>query len=248
MENTNTSPKKASEILLDLDSKIDLIINMMRSIDLNHKVLSNKINNLFDSFDKISKRFDSLQLGSTPKMGSIEATHNVPLNKISQLSNDNERNIFISSEESLLLQTVPNGVRRTSRPDNSTENVTVQKKPEAEIIVPENITNKIEVKTDNQHINKRNNSSIQVIQRVVDSNGKSVFLANVEITDSSNKLFSKTRTNGAGKWMASLEVGMYKITLRKLDSITKEKTEIVQKINVVGDKPVLELPVLTIKN
>jgi hypothetical protein len=89
---------------------------------------------------------------------------------------------------------------------------------------------------------------IPVTQRCVDKNGKSIFLADVEILDMATmQTIFKTRTNGTGKWMASLGIGAYRVTIRKRESVSKEKIESVQDIQVDGSSSRLELPMLIIK-
>jgi hypothetical protein len=89
---------------------------------------------------------------------------------------------------------------------------------------------------------------IPVMQRCVDKNGKSLFLAPVEIVDlSTGQPVFKTRTNGTGKWMASLGIGAYRVTITKQASMNKEKLEAVQDIQVDGAQSPLELPMMIIK-
>ena len=101
--------------------------------------------------------------------------------------------------------------------------------------------------TDEQAVQEVRNG-IPVSQRCVDKNGKSIFLANVEIIDmATSQTIFKTRTNATGKWFASLGIGAYRVTIRKMESVTKEKIEAVQDIQVDGSKSKLELPMLIIK-
>ena len=91
-------------------------------------------------------------------------------------------------------------------------------------------------------------NSIPVVQRIVDKNGKSVFLADVEIYNSANmESVAKVRTSGNGKWSAPLSVGKYRVVIRKRESLTKEKIEITQDITVDGTQSLLELPMMIIK-
>ena len=89
---------------------------------------------------------------------------------------------------------------------------------------------------------------IPVMQRCVDKNGKSIFLADVDIISlvDGQPVF-KTRTNGTGKWMASLGIGTYRVTISKRASMNKEKLEAVQDIQVDGTQSPLELPMMIIK-
>jgi len=114
---------------------------------------------------------------------------------------------------------------------------------DAQIIVNTNLKQE-------KKVNKKEPSSgsVPVMQRIVDKNGKSVFLADVEIIDvSSGEQASKTRTNGTGKWMATLSPGDYKVIIRKRESLTKEKIEVIQDVRVDGTQSPFDLQTMIIK-
>ena len=252
--------RKASDVLLDLESKIDALLSTVRNQDLNIKVLSNKLNNLMDQLGKTN---------ATPPKIMVEAVNTTAFNSIP--SPDPAKAIPVSSDFNIPTDDSPTGFRRTSRPETySGDNAYLppqQKAPEprfptqiprpsgqAEIVVPSNInrqqgqplptpTPKVENPT-----TAHDGNSIPVSQRVVDANGKSVFLADVEVIDlTSDKPTFKTRTNGTGKWSAPLQVGAYRVSIRKRESLTKEKLEIIQDIQVDGSTSPLELPLMIIK-
>lgn len=255
-------PRKASEVILDLEDKVNKLLGLVQSQDLNMKVLSNKLNTLMERLDKPT---------TTPKI-MVEAVNTVP-NSFNQVPPPNsEKALPISSDFNLPLEDSPTGFRRTSRPetyagDNSY--LPVQPKtPEprfptqiprpsgqTEIVVPANINRqqgqplptqppKTEPPTPSYEGN-----AIPVSQRVVDGNGKSVFLADVEIINLSEPGITpfKTRTNGAGKWSYPLSAGNFRVNIRKRESVTKEKLEAVQDIQVDGSTSPLELPLMIIK-
>jgi hypothetical protein len=249
-------PRKATDVLLDLESKIETLLGMIRSQDLNIKLLSNKLNLVMDKLEK----------------------QNVPSNKIIVEAVNTvtptigeEKRIPVSSENALPMEASPQGFRRTSRPETfSGDNAYFKKsnipdnvvfpiqlpkmsagKEEAEVVVPDMATNQSiaqpEVKS---KVTKQSSAQqhIPVVQRIVDKNGKSIFLAEVDVHNLDNgEEVTKTRTNGTGKWTATLPIGNYKITLRKRESLTKEKIESVQQIQVDGTSVPLELQTMILK-
>lgn len=262
-------PRKASEVLLEIEHKLDQLMSIVRSQDQVIKILSNKLNTVISSLDKQS---------AAPKIvveavNTTRAPAPMPMHVPGPLS---EREIPISAESRLPLEEAPSGFRRTSRPETfSGDDSYLRQNPKfppqvpqmpamgiqtpppgrsvGEVVVP----NKVSKKIDTASIPKEAQpldpgtavlNAIPVQQRVVNSHGKSLFLADVEIIElSSMKTIVKTRTNGTGKWNASLGVGSYRIFIRKLDSVTKERLEVKQDITVDGQQSPLELAAVIIK-
>lgn len=245
--------RKASEVLLELELKIDNLISLIKNQDLNIKILSNKLNDLKEKLDK--------QPLSPPQI-IVESDPNFNI-----YAEDSNRKIQISPENKLPLELQPDGFRRTSRPetyagDDAYRNLAPKSKEgpkfptqipksipvKTDIIVPTNKLpekNKEDIK---QNSNSDGKNSIPIIQRVVDGNGKSAFLASVDIIDlSTMEQILKTKTNGTGKWMASLPVGNYRVIIKKTESITKEKIESTQDIQVDGTQSPLTLPIIIMK-
>ena len=224
------------DVLSSLEAKIDALLSISRIQDLTIKILSNKINDLI------------LQNKTTTQkpQPSIEAVYN-------SAPKPNENQVPISSDFNLEVEKSPNGFRRTSRPETFAPEQYVQEKvpekkpiPKAEVIVPKVKPQiKKEVKQDEtQFIDAA--SVIPILQRVVDSTGKSVFLADVEITNlQTDIVVAKTRTQGNGKWSSSLPVGKYKVVIRK--SAAKDKVEVVQEITVDGSQQRIDLQTLILK-
>lgn len=246
-------PRKATDVLLELESKIDVALNIIRTQDLNIKLLSNKLNSILEKLEK--------QNSPTNKI-VVEAVVTSPT------TNDAEKTIPISSESQLPIDLNPQGFRRTSRPETfSGDNAYLSRTPEimtakypvqipsskssvAEVVVPNSISEQVEVGPVEEKPKHKTapSSSVPVIQRIVDKNGKSIFLADVEIIDlSSGEQVIKTRTNGTGKWMANLSVGNYRVMIRKRESVSKEKMEVGQDIYVDGSQSPLELQTMIIK-
>lgn len=248
----SNEPRKASDILLSLESKVDQLISLYRSQDLVLKVLSNKLNNLIDAVN--SSPSDSEPKPSTQQI------------------------LNVSSEFQLPVEIAPKGFRRTSRPE--TYDVPEKPAPKAQLKTepptpvavsveqpsvefpiqfpdyepkkePPGLQNlkkpKSEIKVSEPSHPATPGNKVPVEQRVVDKNGKAIFLANVELLNSAGESEYKTRTNGVGKWQASLGVGTYQVKISKQESVSKEKIEVVQDITVDGLSVTQSLPVLICK-
>ena len=249
--------RSATDIILGLEQQIKTLNSLLTSQDLALKLISNKLNEVIKS----------LQENHNSKITVEAINHNI--NAAQPIVIDPERQIPVSSEESLPEEKEPKGFRRTSRPetyagDNSYLNKVPKKKDEpvnypiqipkpngkAEVIVPDMATNlnkeQAPVKPTKQHVTSGNN--IPTMQRIVDRNGKSIFMANVEVIDLSTvETVYKGRTNGTGKWQASLPVGEYKVIIKKIDPITKQVTEVSQNVRIDGTQSPLDLQMMIIK-
>lgn len=249
MEN---EPRKASDLLLSLESQVQTLLGIIRAQDLNIKILSNKLNNLLDLLEKNTNTSHSKIV--------VEAVNTAPITE--------NNNIPIISENNIKIEDIPVGFRRTSRAETyagddtylntvqttNTLPVQVPQQVQAEVTVSKNPTSnstdfiKNNEKKSSKIEKKSEGSVIPIMQRIVNASGKSIFLADVEIIDlSSMESVFKTRTNGTGKWMASLPLGNYRVNIKKGESLTKDKLEATQDIQVDGSKSPLDLPVLIIK-
>jgi hypothetical protein len=86
-----------------------------------------------------------------------------------------------------------------------------------------------------------------VVQRVSDSNGKDVFMAEVSIITAAGEQVSKTKTNAMGKWQSLLKPGEYIVNIGKTDAASKRKIEISQNVNIPVSKDTFVLPVVLMK-
>jgi hypothetical protein len=269
-----TEPRKATDVLLDVESKVNTLLDIVRSQDLVIKVLSNKLNDVIGRLEK--------QQAGPPKI-VVEAVQTMPQRAnivppaFDQIpAGDPERNIPVTAESKLPQAETLQGFRRSSRPETYAGDNAVLPRPEQEPRMPVQIpkmpappgrsdvavppaatkqSNKtvpvpqaMPDMTEEQPMPQAERGQIPVMQRCVDKNGKSIFLAPVEIIDlSTGQPVFKTRTNGTGKWMASLGIGAYRVTIIKQASMNKEKLEAVQDIQVDGAQSPLELPMMIIK-
>lgn len=262
-------PRKASEVLLELEVKVDSLINLIKAQSFANQLLSNKINDLMQNLTK--------QQQSAPPQIRAEAVNTLPRTPISPLHTfqplDPERQIPIQAETKLPETSEPHGFRRTSRPESfagddaylgqqgpgAPVKMPVQmpkgpppgRGPEAEVVVPKQAPKQqAQPQSTQQPLPKQSiiQNAVPVIQRAVNADGKPLFLADVEIIDmNTSQPVSKTRTNGTGKWMASLGVGTYRVTIRKKGGTNSGKMEAIQDIQVDGSQSPLELKTIIIK-
>jgi len=90
-------------------------------------------------------------------------------------------------------------------------------------------------------VDPKKNKKITVSQQLLMPDGKVIFMAGVQITDSNGKQLKAMRTNTAGKWMAPLEPGDYSVHVVKRQ---QDKLPIDLRYNITipqSDTP-LELP------
>jgi predicted membrane-bound mannosyltransferase len=92
-----------------------------------------------------------------------------------------------------------------------------------------------------------NAKKIPVVQRITDSTGKDLYLADTFIFDSNGQQVAKTKTNAVGKWQAYLPPGQYKVKIEKVDAASKKKIESEQTITVPNSNSTFTLPVAIIR-
>jgi len=227
--------RKATDILLELESKLNLILEISKNQDLNLKLLSNKINILSSKID------DNIK--------SAIKIDNVGTDAIESQIN----NAFLSTPYDLSLKvddSPSDGFRRTSRPETFSKNNKSAQTLQKNVVINENVQDIIFQSPKNEKVEKETSQSfgaIPVVQRIVDKNSKSVFLADVEVKSSSGEIVIKTRTNGTGKWVGSLNPGTYKVMVKKRESISKQQLECVKEIKISESKDTLILEDIVLK-
>lgn len=257
-------PRKATDVLIDIERKIDALLSIIQAQDLNIKILSNKLSILIDDIN-------TKKINQPPAIisGTIRTA--------------DQKNIQIKSENNLPITNNPVGFRRTSRPETYAGDDQFLTQPK---LIQKTIEHQIDTNQSDEFVdydsnqqqeqkNKRGRpkkveqtnimntpqiteskisqsepvlGTIPVSQRIVDKNGKSLFLADVEIYELiSNEFLYKTRTNGMGRWMATLNPGKYKIVIKKMQSLSKEKIDVSQEITVLNDNSSQEFNVFIVK-
>lgn len=228
--------RKATDVIIALESKIDLLVALIKAQDASMKIMSNKLNAVMSLIEK----------------EHIKKTNTPYIEQASAFPKPSSSYIPITEEVNVKVDSAPAGARRGGRieasvPDNNLFIINdLSAKPNPEIIIPKQEP-KIEEKKDVKE-NDRKVNTISVHQRVINEANKSIFLAEVSIFSlkENNQVYTG-KTNANGKWASNLEVGDYKIIVSKRDNISKEKKIFEQKIKVDGHNSVVELPNLVIK-
>lgn len=236
--------RKASDILLDLEAKIDQLTSMLHAQALDIRVLSNKLN-------KLMEQTKDLPAPPPPVTSYSAAADEGRMHSVLAQS----RGVPIKVSDQLPMQDTPQGVRRNSRPEtsgNSRQPMSMQSQSKVSIQDPSppDMSQFIRAKQPAQMAEPEEQpefrafenlppqaeatNKVAVTQRITEKNGKSVFLAEVEVFDEGGNQVFKTRTNGVGKWQAALPIGNYRVRIGKRESVTKQKVEKTQNITVDG--------------
>lgn len=238
----DNGPRKASDIILSLEQKIEQLIKANNSLDLNVKILSNKLNKVLEVLSSVNVAPLSdaaVPLIHTSTFASNTSHVSLPQEETFQEYHNDNQPILVQKAESVPLSDEPIGHRRTSRLD------TIMAKKSAP---PPTINAPIPASVEVPQTASNTNGRIAVQQRVVDKNGKAMFMADVEIINlDTRQVAFKGRTSGVGKWTTPLDVGNYKVFIRKQENSTKEKIEVSQHLIVDGAKSPLELPIVIAK-
>lgn len=225
----DNSPRKASDIILSLEHKIDQLMKTNISLDLNIKILSNKLN-------EVIKVMGSGGAVSPPPPSSMPSASAFVEENTSQFQDP--KSIPVKQELAIPITNAPSGFRRTSRPE--TYAPAQSNEPPTIVIPPNAMQTTPEARVEG--------NKVAASQRIIDKNGKAIFLANVEITNvDTRQVEYRTRTSGVGKWSASLPVGKYQVVIKKSESATKQQLEQTQNLTIDGSNSTIDLPILIMK-
>lgn len=216
---TDNDNRRASDILLDLESKIITLISAVASLNTAVNTLSNRIN-------KNSNIKNDLEEPKEQQKFSVEAADVIPK--------------LIKAEAALPVTSNPLGIRRGAR----AENYAGEKQFETEQKEVSNFRPalpKPEV-VENQQPIQQDKGTITVTQRVVNGEGKSLFLADVAIVDNiTGKQMRKLKTNASGSWTTTLNPSSYLIKIKKIDPALNKVFESSQIVEVHGTSNPLNL-------
>lgn len=225
------STRTAADVLLSLEAKIDRLIGQVNLTDLNLKNLSNKLNQLIDTLSQLPMEEEEAPIADSPY--AIASAPPSPIESMPQMA----------------VETAPVGFRRTSRPETFETVPSVAVPPQKTVPTPSIPQPEMFPAQEPQNpvAHESSGNKKQLMQRVLDKNGKAIFMAEVEILDTNNITVCKgLRTNGVGKWQASLLPGRYKVILRKRDVQGKNNIEITQDLTVDAKTP-NELQTMVVK-
>jgi hypothetical protein len=216
-----STEKKISDIIFDMQTKINQLVGLYTNMDNNIKIILNRLNtqsknnNLTENKQAI-RSAGSLSVSAIGVAPAVKLPPGPPI-KEPEPEFDNDVLVarpfdesFDDDERELIEEVIPKGKRRDLRkPADSTQG-----------------------------------TKVAVSQQIQYNSGKVLFLANVEIIDvSSGQIVKQTRTNQKGRWIAPLDPGEYLIHISKRQ-VDKNKlpVELRYKIAVPNSSGPLELP------
>ena len=217
--------RTATEVLLSLENKIDLMMQMLRGTDLNLRVISNKLGLLLENPGHQNAEIDNPY---TVAIAPPALQPNFKMKVADQLEE------VVPKEAPLSTDVSPVGFRRISRPETYTsaasatqgKNVPTPSLPQLEMHSAKIGQSKVQHEPSME-------TMVPISQRVCDKGGKSIFLASVDIIDlATQATAAKTRTNGVGKYQASLTPGDYKVVIKP-----PKGAEIVQHLTIDHSTP-----------
>src|SRR5690606_20745877 len=237
--------RTASDVLLSIEKDIKAILKAQASNDFNIKILSNKLNKLILKLDAIEK--EPKPKPASPIFAEAVDTSSKVI-KNSKVSSP--ESVFVDTNDNVEIADPQNSHRRTSRHQTYTgsNSYKIKEVPQQPIQVPSGSgTQIVSPKQDDEFVikdvtstrtparvrveNKDNDdfiavnpeATVPVVQRVVDVNGKSIFMGSVKLLSLPDlNLVHKTRTTGSGKWTATIKPGKYRVIISKRDDLTKE--------------------------
>lgn len=175
--------RKATDILLDLESKVDSLLAYYKVIDFNLKMILTKL-----------------------QMQKIESNQNIELPKVSE--NVGTVEAFIPETKGKKAKTIKSTVPPPTQPpipSAATPAISSVSAPPEEVFPEQDEGLKKAV--------VKSGKKVAVQQKIMYPNGKNMILAEIKITTSSGELIKTTRTDSSGKWKAVLVPGQYIVNI-----------------------------------
>jgi hypothetical protein len=213
-------PRKASDILLSLESKVEVLQKLVFNQDMLLKLIADKTNKIFAYITELQQEYRQAQ---AQQAQSEEDEEEPRMIKIS-----NEHQITEAKDVDISQRRINRAVAPVQQP--------------AILAIP----NPSQEKAPQQPATG-GDKKVPVIQRVSDSTGKDVFMSSVLILDENGNEVHRTKTNAVGKWQAMLKPGAYSVKLTKTDTATKKVLELTQNITVNNSSSTLTLPVVIMR-
>ena len=216
-----SDPKKASDVLLELDAKVDTILGMVQLYDTNLKLILNKVNQTHAAVTNLIVNSNLSDLQKT----EIQQ-------QLAPLQNSNV--VDVPKGVPIRLATEFPGQRRLEPRNISEPNTQVQfteRAPEPAPAPPP---------ISSQDLGRK----IPVTQRIQDLQKRDLFMADVTILSMNKDIVAKVKTNALGKWNAVLSPGKYIVSISKTDPTTKQRFGDTQEIVVNGSEKICSLPLV----
>jgi hypothetical protein len=217
------------DVLLSVEKQIAQLMHMQSSLDLNIKILSNKLNQVIDLLNEVPS---TAQMNPSMSPIALATAPSTPVKM--KIEEEFKPPIPITTD------TAPVGFRRTSRPETFTN---AHQQPTKNTPTPAFPLPKMKSATSIIEP-PPSNSKQPLSQRIVDRNGASIFKADIEVMDEAGHTIWKGQTGTTGKWQTALSPGKYRLNVRK--QTTQQKIAVSADL-VVNDKTPQELPPMSVK-
>lgn len=214
--------RKATDIILELEDKLDQALSMLKNLEFKMSILLNQ------------------RQPSPPQPSPPQAS--APQN----IAHVDSKSSIGPKQEVALVASKPSVFQSAPDLKSKLQKALLEAKQDSKNPVSSSSDDEVfEFKNADQVSNSKENLSkkIPVQQRIVYPDGKNVYMANVEIYSVDGSLVKKTNTNQVGKWMMLLASGRYKIKVTKSGSGQKPKIDIEYDISVPVTETTFELEI-----
>lgn len=225
-------PRKASEILLDLEIEVR---KLKTTVELQDHLLKMILDNCNKTNTMINVLIDVQPLSQEQRLAIKEQFQ----------SKETIKAISIQPGFPIEVEQEFKGQRRITRGQEATNT----KASNANIEFKDYMANRKKVPEESISSKEQNIKSekrVPVTQRVQDNNKKDLFMAEVNLTSNDGQYTSKTKTNAMGKWQAQLPPGKYLVKVSKMDTTLQKKLESQQEITVPNSNSPVILSTLII--
>jgi hypothetical protein len=229
-----TEPRKASDILLALETEIRSLKGIVNLQDSILKMILGNCNKT----NAILEALIDVQQMPTELRASIKSKFFTPEQPSEAIAIDPGFPIEVEREFK--------GQRRINRPANApstkASNADIEFKDymaSRKKSAPEEFKPKVAEPV-------KSEKKVPVSQRVQDNSNKDLFMAEINLFSSDGSPVLKTRTNPMGKWQAQLPPGKYTVKVSKMDTALQKKIEGEQNITVGNSNSTIILPTLIV--
>jgi hypothetical protein len=224
--------RKASDILLDLETEVKSLKSIVNLQDL-------LLKKILGSCNKMNSVLESLVSGQELTPEQKEAV-------TEQLQHTTIEPIAISPGFPIEVERDFKGQRRITRgpevPSTKASNADIEFK---DYMAQRKKVTPIDLgpKTTEQAV--KSEKKVPVTQRVQDNNKKDLFMAEINLISNEGHVL-KTKTNAMGKWQAQLPPGKYLVKVSKMDTALQKKLEAEQDIVVPNSNSSITLPTIIV--
>jgi hypothetical protein len=214
--------RKASDILLSVESQMSSFAKTMGVYDLNIKLVLDRVNTIYQYIEQLK----------------TEANQQEPDQQIIQTT----------TEHVMPISDRPTPDRRMGRVEAAIQIPTVQKDPVVQVPAPQARQEPtIQVPQGRKTSVPDKERKVPVIQQIKDNTGRDLFMADVSIADENREVVHKCKTNAMGKWQAYLKPGKYYVNTVKTDTTSKKKIEALQELIIPDSETTVNLPPAVIR-